>query len=51
MVECNIVQIYWFPCSNILVSLFRTFEKMLGAMKNCGKWYDMVAVKLPETVS
>ena len=38
-------------CSNILVFLFGTFEKLWGAMKNCGKWSEMVAVKFPVTIS
>ena len=35
----------------MFIVLFEIFKKIWHAVKNCGKWSDMVAVKLPEFVS
>ena len=37
--------------SNVLVFPFGTFEKIWDAMRNCGKWSEMVAVKFLYTIS
>ena len=36
--------------SNILDFLLGAFEKMWGAKRNCGKWSDMVDVRLTEMI-
>ena len=39
------------PASFIFIGLrIREIEKILAAIRNCGRWSDIEAVKLPEVV-